>query len=84
MKCEQKLKAEKAVRKIFYVDLAMCGGDEVPLDFDLEEFCEKLQGKVPEVEIVPVTDSPAGAINLDPRLVSQSVFLEALGEYCHQ
>ena len=72
------------MRKIFYVDLAMCGSEELPPDFELEEFCEKLQGKVPEVEIVPVTESPRGAYNRDPWLISQAVFFEALGEYCHR
>ncbi len=43
-----------------------------------------LQGKVaPDVEIVPVTD-PADARNLDHVLVSDGVFCEALGEYCHR
>ena len=69
---------------MFYVDWAMCGGEELPQDFDLEEFCEVLQGKVPELEIVPVTDQKERAINLDPSLVSTAVFDEALGEYCHR
>ena len=72
------------MRKIFYVDQAMCGGEELPADFDLEEFCEVLQGKVPEVEIVPVTDLKESAVNRDPSLVSESVLNEALGEYCHR
>jgi hypothetical protein len=46
--------------KLFYVDRAMCGGDELPEDFDLEEFCE------------------------EPQLISEQVFYEALGEYCHR
>jgi hypothetical protein len=70
------------MRKIFYVDWAMCGGEELSQDFDLEEFCEVLQGKVSEVEIVPVTDPKERALNLDPSLVSDAVFDEALGEYC--
>lgn len=74
----------RCMRKIFYVDLQMCGGDNLPPDFDLEEFCEKLQGKVADVEIVPVTESASGAFNRSPRLVSDAVFLEALGEYCHR
>ena len=73
------------MRKIFYVDLAMCGGESLPEDFDLEEFCEVLQGKVTaEVEIVPVTDSGGEARNRDRALVSEGVFREALGEYCHR
>ena len=72
------------MRNIFFVDWAMCGGEELPQDFDLEEFCEVLQGKVPDVEIVPVTDPKGRAINLDPSLVSASVLDEALGEYCHR
>jgi len=76
---------DAGMRKIFYVDLAMCGGDALPEDFDLEDFCEVLQGKVGgEVEVVPV-EVPAGdALNLDPHLVSPGVFHEALGEYCHR
>jgi hypothetical protein len=72
------------MRKLFYVDLAMCGGDSLPEDFDLEEFCEVLQGKVSDVEIVPVLNALDGAWNQDPTLVPDSVFHEALGEYCHR
>ena len=72
------------MRKIYYVDWAMCGGEELPADFDLEEFCEVLQGKVPEAEIVPVIDPQERANNLAPSLVSDTVFCEALGEYCHR
>ena len=72
------------MRKIFYVDWAMCGGEELPEDFDLEEFCEVLQGKAPEVEVVPVSDRQQCAVNLDPLLVSEGKFFEALGEYCHR
>jgi hypothetical protein len=32
-----------AMKNIFYVDWTMCGGDELPPDFDLEDFCEVLQ-----------------------------------------
>jgi hypothetical protein len=73
------------MRKIFYVDLAMCGGESVPEDFDLEEFCEVLQGKVQgDVEIVAVTEKATSVMNLDPALVNPHVFNEALGEYCHR
>ncbi len=72
------------MRKLYYVDQAMCGGEELPDDFDLEEFCEVLQGKVPELEIVPVTDLKEVAFNRDPSLVTDAVFNEALGEYCHR
>jgi len=73
------------MRKIFYVDLAMCGGESLPEDFDLEEFCEVLQGKVTsDVEIVPVPDPGVLARNLDGALVSEGVLREALGEYCHR
>lgn len=30
------------MKQIFYVDSAMCGGEELPADFDLEDFCEVL------------------------------------------
>jgi len=71
------------MKKIYYVDLAMCGGEELPEEFNLEDFCEVLQSKVPEVEIVPFTESMRGArsINKDHDLVSDAVFNEALGEY---
>jgi hypothetical protein len=73
------------MRKIFYVDMAMCGGESLPEDFDLEEFCEVLQGKVQDdIEVVPVTDSTSGAVNFDPALIGAHVFNEALGEYCHR
>jgi hypothetical protein len=62
----------------------MCGGEELPQDFDLEEFCEVLQGKVPDAEIVPVIDPRERATNLDRSLVSKVVFNEALGEYCQR
>jgi hypothetical protein len=72
------------MRKMFYVDRAMCGGDNLPDDFDLEEFCEVLQGKLQDdVEIVPVSREGT-AVNRDGTIVSQTVFLEALGEYCPQ
>jgi hypothetical protein len=72
------------MRTIFYVDWAMCGGEELPADFDLEDFCEVLQGKLEGVEVVPVTGVNQRAVNLDPSLVPDTVFTEALGEYCHR
>jgi hypothetical protein len=73
------------MRKIYYVDLAMCGGDSLPEDFDLEEFCEVLQGKVTaEVEIVAVPEPGSDSSNRDRTLVSDAIFREALGEYCHR
>lgn len=72
------------MKRLFYVDRAMCGGDELPLEFDLDDFCEELQGKLSDVEVVPVTDPAAPPLNRDHRLVPESVFLEALGEYLHR
>lgn len=72
------------MRPLFYVDWAMCGGEELPGEFDLEDFCEVLQGKVPGVEIVAVTDPQEEAVNRDPDLVPPAVFDEALGEYCQR
>jgi hypothetical protein len=72
------------MRQIFYVDLAMCGGEELPADFELEDFCEVLQGKLPGVEVVPMTDANERAVNRDSLLVPDTVFTEALGEYCHR
>jgi hypothetical protein len=72
------------MRQIFYVDWAMCGGEELPGDFDLEDFCEVLQGKLPGVEVVPVADENESAVNRDASLVPDAVFTEALGEYCHR
>lgn len=72
------------MRNIFYVDREMCGGDSLPEDFDLDEFCEVLQGKLCGVEVVPVSDPDQEAYNRDPDLVSDNVFHEALGEYYHR
>ena len=70
--------------KIYLVDWRMCGGENLPADFDLEDFCEKLQGKLRDVEIVPILDYSEKAYNPDPHLVSETVFHEALGEYCRR
>ncbi len=72
------------MKNIYYVDLAMCGGEELPEDFDLEDFCEVLQGKLQGVEVVALTDEDQCAMNLDPSLVRDAVFTEALGEYCQR
>lgn len=72
------------MKQIFYVDWAMCGGEDLPVEFDLEDFCEVLQGKLAGVEVVPVTDPHESAVNRDPALVPDSVFTEALGEYCRR
>jgi len=62
----------------------MCGGESLPADFDLEEFCEILQGKLSNVEVVPVDDLAERALNRCSDLVSESIFYEALGEYYHR
>ena len=72
------------MRKIIYVDREMCGGEDLPGDFDLEDFCEILQGKLGEVEVVPVTEPEERAWNRGSSLITDSVFYEALGEYCHR
>jgi hypothetical protein len=72
------------MRRIFYVDRAMCGGVSLPDDFDLAEFCEVLQGKLQDdIEVVPIDEPGQHAVNRDPTLVSEAAFREALGEYCH-
>ena len=72
------------MRRIFYVDRAMCGGDNLPDDFDLEEFCEVLQGKLQDdIEVVAAATSD-GAVNRDGSIVTETVFLDALGEYCRR
>jgi hypothetical protein len=68
------------MRRLFFVDREMCGGDDLPAEFDLEGFCEVLQGKVSDVEIVPANDTVIGT-NREPWLVSEHQFQEALGEY---
>jgi hypothetical protein len=69
------------MRKLFFVSREMCGGDYLPEDFDLEDFCEKLQGKVTDVEILP--ESGVSYLqNRDERLVDPHLIEEALGEYC--
>ena len=73
------------MRRIFYVNQDMCGGDSLPEDFDLEEFCEVLQGKVQDdIEVVAAMGESSGVINRDGSLISQAVLNEALGEYCHR
>ena len=37
-----------------------------------------------DIEVVPVTDPGAGAMNFDPNLIHAHIFNEALGEYCHR
>jgi hypothetical protein len=69
------------MKKIFYVDLEMCGGENLPPHFDLEEFCEVLQGKLTDIEVVPAT-TPEAAANRSERIVDPRVFAEALGQYC--
>jgi len=72
------------MRRLYYVDREMCGGDELPPEFDLEDFCEVLQGKLDGIEVVPVTEPESPSGNRDGHLVPESVFFEALGEYLHQ
>ena len=72
------------MKPLYYVDWAMCGGEELPGDFDLEDFCEVLQGKLSGVEVVAVTGARQRAVNRDPSLVPDTVFTDALGEYCHR
>jgi len=72
------------MRRLYYVDREMCGGDSLPNDFELDDFCEELQGKVDGIEIVPVAEPGETAINRDRALISESVFFEALGEYLHR
>ena len=71
------------MRKLFFVDREMCGGAYLPADFDLDEFCEVLQGKVCDIEIVPADHASTG-FNRQPELVDAHLFEEALGEYCPQ
>jgi hypothetical protein len=69
------------MRKLFFVDREMCGGTNLPPEFDLEDFCEALQGKVSDIEILPA-DSFSIIGNRDDRLVDRHLMEEALGEYC--
>jgi hypothetical protein len=72
------------MKKLFYVTSSMCGND-LPEDFDLDDFCEVLQGKLDEdVEVVAVAGNQDSSENLDPDLISDAIFTEALGEYCHR
>ena len=68
------------MRKLFFVNREMCGGEQLPPEFDLEEFCEVLQGKVSDVEIVPATGLPF-IVNRDDCLMDSHLINEALGEY---
>jgi hypothetical protein len=69
--------------KLFFIERNACGGDDLPPDFDLEDFCEVLQGKVSAVEILPATGF-SYISNRDERLVDKHIIEEALGEYCPQ
>ncbi|MGZ8938345.1 MAG: hypothetical protein ACXW32_03950 [Limisphaerales bacterium] len=69
------------MKKLFFVDREMCGGDNLPPEFDLEDFCEVLQGKVSDIEIVPA-EGDAKSANRAPYLVDPKLLEEALGEYC--
>lgn len=68
------------MRKLFFVDKKMCGGENLPADFNIEDFCEVLQGKVTDMEIVP-GDGFQMLENKDDRLVDRHLIEEALGEY---
>lgn len=70
-----------AMRPIYHVDLERCGGEHLPAEFDLEEFCEVLQGKVPEIEVVATPENGRFELNRTPGLIPDSIFQEALGEY---
>ena len=71
------------MRKLFLVDREMCGGENLPPEFDLEDFCEVLQAKVSDMEIVPA-EGFLLIENRDDRLVDRHLIEEALGEYCPQ
>ena len=72
------------MKKLYYVTSSMCGND-LAEDFDLDDFCEVLQGKLDEdVEVVAVEEDEGSSGNLDPDLVSDAIFSEALGEYYHR
>jgi hypothetical protein len=69
------------MRKLFLVDREMCGGDNLPGEFDLEDFCEVLQGKVSDIEMLPSNGFHI-IENRDAGLVDRRLIEEALGEYC--
>ena len=69
------------MRNLFFVDLEMCGGENLPADFNLEDFCEVLQGKVSDIEIIPAFELELGR-NADKNVLPPHAFAEALGEYC--
>jgi hypothetical protein len=71
------------MKKLFFVTREMCGGDFLPADFDLDGFCERLQGKVSDVEIVPADDVSVLGNSAD-EFLSQHLINEALGEYYPQ
>lgn len=71
------------MKRLYYVDSSMCG-DDLPIDFDLDDFCEVLQGKLDGVEVIAMTALDSPPPNRDAALVPESVFLEALGEYLHR
>lgn len=68
------------MRKIFIVNREMCGEAGLSEDFDLEDFCERLQGKISDVEIVPA-EAASGVSNASGRLIGPQLIHQALGEY---
>jgi hypothetical protein len=71
------------MRKIFLVNREMCGGENLPPEFDLEDFCEVLQGKVNDIEVLPA-EGLGMVANRGEGLVDRHLIEEALGEYCPQ
>lgn len=69
------------MRPIYHIDLERCGGEHLSPEFDLEEFCEVLQGKVPEIEVVAMPENRRFVLNRTPDLIPDLIFQEALGEY---
>jgi hypothetical protein len=67
--------------RLFFLDREACGGRNLPPEFDLEDFCEVLQGKVNDIEVLPATGF-SYISNRDERVIDKHMIEEALGEYC--
>ena len=67
--------------KLFFIDREACGCDTLPPEFDLEDFCEVLQGKVSDIEILPANGF-SFISNRDDSVIDKHLIEEALGEYC--
>lgn len=71
------------MRKLFFVNREMCGGREGSSQFELDDFCEVLQGKLGDFEVLP-SEGFSHLTNRDDQVIEPRPLEEALGEYLPQ